>query len=317
MALMRGALEEAERLILLSMKTQLPIGTRVTDPVSLLIFTLRREQGRLREFAPMVAMFVRQTTETATWRPGLALLYIELGDLDAARAVFAGLAPSEFKALPRDGRWATSLTYLAEVCVALGDVDNASALYRLLLPWAGRNVVQGGGTGCWGSSDRFLGLLATTNGRWIDAERHFTEALAMNQRVGALAPLAHTHCDIAAMLLQRGAPGDMDKASTHLREAAERAAMLGLTALADKAAKCRERLSQPTTNPCVPDNLTTRELEVLRLLAIGRGNADIALVLEIGSSTVATHVHNILVKTGCANRTEAAAYAARHRIHIH
>ena len=48
------------------------------------------------------------------------------------------------------------------------------------------------------------------------------------------------------------------------------------------------------------------------MLAIGRGNADIGLVLEIGQSTVATHVHNILVKTGCANRTEAAAYAARH-----
>jgi DNA-binding NarL/FixJ family response regulator len=65
----------------------------------------------------------------------------------------------------------------------------------------------------------------------------------------------------------------------------------------------------------VPDNLTMRELEVLRLLAIGRGNADIGLVLAIGQSTVATHVHNILVKTGCANRTEAAAYAVRHGLH--
>ena len=61
-----------------------------------------------------------------------------------------------------------------------------------------------------------------------------------------------------------------------------------------------------------PDNLTSRELDVLRLLAIGRSNADIAIALEIGQSTVATHVHSILAKTGCANRTEAAAYAARH-----
>jgi DNA-binding NarL/FixJ family response regulator len=61
----------------------------------------------------------------------------------------------------------------------------------------------------------------------------------------------------------------------------------------------------------VPDSLTGRELDVLRLLAIGRGNADIALALAIGQSTVATHVHNILTKTGCANRTEAAAYAVR------
>ena len=44
-------------------------------------------------------------------------------------------------------------------------------------------------------------------------------------------------------------------------------------------------------------------------MAIGRGNADIAMALEISPSTVATHVRNILAKTSCANRTEAAAYA--------
>jgi DNA-binding NarL/FixJ family response regulator len=49
--------------------------------------------------------------------------------------------------------------------------------------------------------------------------------------------------------------------------------------------------------------LTSRELEVLRLLTIGRGNADIALALRIGQATVATHVHDILTKTGCSNRT--------------
>jgi len=60
--------------------------------------------------------------------------------------------------------------------------------------------------------------------------------------------------------------------------------------------------------------LTSREIEVLGLLAIGRSNADIATVLEISLNTVATHVRNILAKTGCANRTEAAAYAMRHRL---
>ena len=60
------------------------------------------------------------------------------------------------------------------------------------------------------------------------------------------------------------------------------------------------------------DDLTSREIEVLRLIAIGRSNADIAMVLAISLNTVATHVRNILAKTGCANRTEAAAYAMRH-----
>jgi DNA-binding CsgD family transcriptional regulator len=57
--------------------------------------------------------------------------------------------------------------------------------------------------------------------------------------------------------------------------------------------------------------LTAREVEVLGLIAIGRSNADIATALSISLNTVATHVPNILAKTGCANRTEAAAYARR------
>jgi DNA-binding NarL/FixJ family response regulator len=315
LALMRGALAEAEDLIRRNMQSQIALQTPITDPVSLLIFTLRREQGRLRELGPVVAMFLRQTTAAATWRPGLALLHVELGDLDAARGLFAGLAADAFATLPRDGRWGTCLMYLAEVCAALGDAANAPVLYRLLLPWRTRNIVMGGGTGCWGAGARFLGLLAATERNWLAAERHFAEALAMNRRGGAHAPLAHTQCDLAGMLLARGDPGDMARAATHLREAAEGAATHGLVALAARAAALRERLVAPAPGPLAPDNLTIRELEVLRLLAIGRGNADIAVVLAIGQSTVATHVHNILAKTGCANRTEAAAYAVRHGLH--
>jgi DNA-binding CsgD family transcriptional regulator/tetratricopeptide (TPR) repeat protein len=312
MALMRGALDEAEQLILQSMRSQIPLKTRIDDPASLLIFTLRREQARLKELAPIAAMFVRQNQEASIWRPGLALLYVEVGDIAAARAVFADLAQDDFGSLPRDGRWATCMMYLAEVCAALGDRSSAPALYRLLLPWTGRNIVMGGGTGCWGSSDRFLGLLATTEDRWQDAERHFVEALAMNQRVGALAALAHTHCDFADMLSRRGYPGDVAKASSHLHEAGERAATLRLPMLAGRVAARREHVADLPPKPAAPDNLTLRELGVLRLLAIGRSNADIALALAIGQSTVATHVHSILAKTGCANRTEAAAYAVRH-----
>jgi hypothetical protein len=144
MALMRGALAEAERLILENMRIQLPLKTRITDPLSLLIFTLRREQGRLREFAPFAEMFVRQSGERAIWLPGLALLYVEVGNLAAAREVFSRLAASRFESLPRDGRWATCIMYLAEVCVALDDRNSGSVLYRLLLPWKDRNIVMGG-----------------------------------------------------------------------------------------------------------------------------------------------------------------------------
>ena len=58
-----------------------------------------------------------------------------------------------------------------------------------------------------------------------------------------------------------------------------------------------------------PDGLTPREIEVLRLIANGRSNREIATELVISFNTVTNHVKNILGKTGCANRTEAAAYA--------
>jgi pimeloyl-ACP methyl ester carboxylesterase len=57
--------------------------------------------------------------------------------------------------------------------------------------------------------------------------------------------------------------------------------------------------------------LTPRELEVLRLIAAGRSNQEIAQELVISFNTVTNHVKNILGKTGSNNRTEAASYAFR------
>jgi DNA-binding CsgD family transcriptional regulator/pimeloyl-ACP methyl ester carboxylesterase len=56
-------------------------------------------------------------------------------------------------------------------------------------------------------------------------------------------------------------------------------------------------------------SLSVRELEVLRLIAAGRSNSQIAEELVISLNTVQRHVSNILAKTGAANRTEAAVYA--------
>lgn len=246
--------------------------------------------------------------------PGLAALYMELGDLDAARAVLGELSRDDFRALPRDGRLATSLMFLTEVADALDDAATADGLYRLLSPWSGRNVVMGGGTGFWGAADRFLGVLAAIARRWPAAETHFLAASALNRRAGATAMLGHTQIDYARMLIRRAASQDFVSAEALLAEAEGFATMLDLPRLAWRAGQARESLSVGAPKPATPDNLTARELDVLRLMAIGRGNADIALALEIGQSTVATHVHNILGKTGCANRTEAAAYAARHRL---
>jgi DNA-binding CsgD family transcriptional regulator len=316
LVLQGGNLVEAERLIL-RLQNEARRRTYTVEPLSIIIFTLRREQGRLRHFVPLAKMFVDQSAEAAIWRPGLALLYAESDELPAARAVFGELAHNDFASLPKDGRRAASLMYLAEACAALRDAGAAAVLHGLLSPWEGRNIVMGGGTGFWGSSGRYLGLLAHTMGEWETSARHFDEALRMNKRGGARIQLAHTHHDYAAMLLARGHSGDAESAAEHIEQAAKLADTHGLPLVASKIAALRQSLHETKAETlAVPDNLTAREVEVLRLLAIGRTNADIALVLGIGQSTVATHVHNILAKTGCGNRTEAAAYAVRHGLHL-
>ncbi len=63
-----------------------------------------------------------------------------------------------------------------------------------------------------------------------------------------------------------------------------------------------------------PDCLTQREVDVLRLIACGKTNREIAEELFISRNTVIRHVSNIFVKTGSANRAEGAMYAARHRL---
>jgi DNA-binding NarL/FixJ family response regulator len=60
-----------------------------------------------------------------------------------------------------------------------------------------------------------------------------------------------------------------------------------------------------------PEPLTERETEVLRLLASGQANKEIARSLTIGEKTVKTHVSNILGKLGVQSRTQAALYAVR------
>jgi DNA-binding NarL/FixJ family response regulator len=71
------------------------------------------------------------------------------------------------------------------------------------------------------------------------------------------------------------------------------------------------RLMQEVHVPESPESLTKRETEVLRLLAQGKANKEIAAALVIGEKTVKTHVSNILSKLGVPSRTQAALYAVR------
>ena len=77
------------------------------------------------------------------------------------------------------------------------------------------------------------------------------------------------------------------------------------------ARKLLKELSQPPNLPSTQDPLTTREVEVLRLVANGLSNHQIAERLVISEATVRTHVSHILSKLHLASRTQAALYALR------
>jgi NarL family two-component system response regulator LiaR len=77
------------------------------------------------------------------------------------------------------------------------------------------------------------------------------------------------------------------------------------------AKKLLQELSRPSQAPPTEDPLTERELEVIRLVAKGMNNQEIADDLVISEATVRTHVSNILGKLHLASRTQAALYALR------
>lgn len=80
------------------------------------------------------------------------------------------------------------------------------------------------------------------------------------------------------------------------------------------AAKLMQEFSAPRPGEAPVDQLTPREMEVLRLIAKGQSNKEIADTLIVSEKTIKTHVSNILSKLHLADRTQAAIYALRQRI---
>ncbi len=128
---------------------------------------------------------------------------------------------------------------------------------------------------------------------------------------------------LACALLRAAAAADRDHggAAEHLRRAADVAARLSARPLLEQIARLarRARIDLPPASAgqaraAAPFGLTAREIEVLRLVAAGRGNQQIAAELFISPKTASVHVSNILGKLGVSSRVEAAATA--YRLHL-
>jgi DNA-binding CsgD family transcriptional regulator/tetratricopeptide (TPR) repeat protein len=304
--LLRGEWQNAEG----NLEALLAIGSkmqRLADAegvYSAQMFTLNRDLGRLRALQPMVVQFVRAGAGNA-WLPGLMLLCAELGMLEEARQGFERLAEQDFGTIPRDEMFVTCLVYCAETCCRLGDRERAVILYSLLAPHAGGTANHPRSV-CFGSTDLYLAMLAALRGDAGPALAHFETALEMNRAMEAWPWLARTLFRYGLFLRGLDSAAHLARARSMLADAEQLAAQLGMGALVGEIGSV-----QSSVSGAFPDQLTAREVEVLRLLAIGRTNKDISVVLAISLNTVATHVRSILEKTGAANRTEAAAYAIR------
>jgi len=105
-------------------------------------------------------------------------------------------------------------------------------------------------------------------------------------------------------LLKDSSPGDLVQAihQVHNGESSLHPAI---------ARKVLQELSRPAEQPAIPDPLTEREIDVLRLVAQGQSNQEIAATLVVSEGTVRTHVSSILGKLHLASRTQAALYALR------
>jgi DNA-binding CsgD family transcriptional regulator/tetratricopeptide (TPR) repeat protein len=158
-------------------------------------------------------------------------------------------------------------------------------------------------------------------GRDKEAIEAFEAGLDYCRKVGDQPGIVWLNTDYIELLLDRNQSGDLQQANSLRDEAVAIATDLGMPPHLKMLEKHSERIESLDTPVDVsaepgslPDGLTEREAEVLRLVAAGHTNQKIADELFLSRYTIVRHVANIFAKTGAANRTEAATYANQNNL---
>ncbi|MGH2520964.1 MAG: LuxR C-terminal-related transcriptional regulator [Anaerolineales bacterium] len=274
---------------------------------------LRRRQGRFDEAAMLLAQ-----AESHPFRMvggnlallGRAALALDQGDPAAA----VDMAERFLRGTPAEDRTErpTALELLVLAQIARG--DHAQAQIALAELDAIATTVA---TEPLRATARFVaGFVAAADGEHEMACRHLEDAVDLYKRNGAPFEVARARIELARSLL---ALGRNQAAGQQAREALEALQPLGAVPEAARAADVlREIESSPHAHGSkIPDmaDLTPRELEVLRLIAAGKSNQEIAAELVLSVRTVERHISNIYEKIGAsgpAARATATAHALRH-----
>jgi DNA-binding CsgD family transcriptional regulator len=231
-------------------------------------------------------------------QPGLALLRLARGETDKAVAAIRRAVGETSDPAAR----AALLPAYAEIMVAAGGIEAAREACAELDETAalfGSELLQAVGA-------QARGALELAVGDGEAALISLRAACELWQRLGAPYELA-----TARVLLGRARGLAGDDEGFELEAAAARSVFEQLGAA--PALAWLESLSAKD-DPGQGHGLSSRELEVLRLLARGKSNREIASDLVISEHTVARHVQNIFTKLGVTSRTAAGAFAFEHEL---
>jgi len=256
---------------------------------------IHRLQGRLSE-----AQDVFREANQAGFdpQPGLALVRFAQGRTDVAASMLRRAVAEHVRELDR----AALLPAYVEVMLGIDDPDAAAAAARQLQDIADRQA-----------SDLLAAQAAQARAAVMLANRDGPEALTAARRAGhgwqALA--APYDAARARVLVARALRSLGDEESAQMELEAARTMFVELGAAPDVAGI--DALVAPAAATGA-HGLSTRELEVLRHLASGSSNREIAAALAISEHTVARHIQNIFGKLGVTSRTAASAFAFEHHL---
>ena len=228
-------------------------------------------------------------------QPGLALLWLADGRTEAAVAAVRRLLGEADDQVRR----AQLLPAAVEVFAATNRHDQAAALAAELQSIA----ASFGCPSVHARADYAAALVALESADASAAMPLVRRACASWERLGARYETARCRVVLGRALR---ALGDEESAVTELA-----AAQRSLTELGAVPA---EREAAALLSPTYPNGLTAREVDVLRLVAAGRTNPEIAAALVISEKTVARHLSNIFAKLDVSSRTAAASFAFDHHI---